>query len=332
MSIIEKALKKSEDKGQKSKAAPAARAPAPEGKPARAPRPQRDSLLDPIELPEERALPAFSDDGIEPLEPETPVEGRNRPDFPRRTLKEASLDTTRLNTAGIITPDSRRTSLVEQFRTIKRPVLMKGSHLSDDRVPNGNVILVTSAVPGEGKTFTAVNLAMSIAMELDHTVLLIDADAVKSDISNLMGLEATEGLTDFLAQPKRALSEFLIKTDIPKLTVLPSGPVRANVTELFASDQMRKLVEEFGRRYTDRIVIIDSPPLLATSGARVLSHLAGQTVFVVEAVRTPQSAVEEALGQLKGIRNVGLVLNKSRGQEGLGHQYGSYYASSSDYR
>jgi protein-tyrosine kinase len=171
---------------------------------------------------------------------------------------------------------------------------------------------------------------MSIAMELDHSVLLIDADVVKSDVSRLLGIEEAEGLSDFLAQPERALSEFLVKTDIPKLTVLPAGHPRANVTELFASDQMRQLVEEFGRRYTDRIVIMDSPPLLATSGAGVLAHLVGQTVFVVEAVRTPQSAIEEALGQLKSVRNVGLVLNKSRSKDGLGHQYGSYYASSSD--
>jgi receptor protein-tyrosine kinase len=137
---------------------------------------------------------------------------------------------------------------------------------------------------------------------------------------------------DFLEQPERALSEFLVRTDIDKLTVLPAGRPRANVTELLASEQMRQLVDEFGRRYTDRIVIIDSPPLLATSGAGVLSHLAGQTVFVVEAVRTPQSAIEEALGQLKDIRNVGLVLNKSRGKDSLGHQYGSYYAKGSDKR
>jgi exopolysaccharide/PEP-CTERM locus tyrosine autokinase len=253
-------------------------------------------------------------------------------EFPRKTLKHATLNPARLNAAGIITPESERLALVEQFRVIKRPVLMKAARSSDNRVLNGNLVLVTSAVPGEGKTFTAVNLAMSIAMELDHTVLLVDADAAKSDVSRLLGIQEPEGLSDYLAQPERALSEFLVGTDIPKLTVLPAGSARANITELLASDHMRNLVDEFGRRYTDRVVIIDSPPLLAASGASVLAHLVGQTVFVVEAIRTPQSAVREGLALLKDVRNVGLVLNKNRSKEGLVYQYGSYYAHSSDVR
>ena len=209
---------------------------------------------------------------------------------------------------------------------------MKASAASERRVPNGNLVLVTSAVPGEGKTFTAANLAMSIAREVDHTVLLVDADAAKSDTSRLFGVEEFEGLTDFLAQPERALSEFLVSTDNPKLTILPAGRPHANVTELLSSEHMRLAVDEFGKRYPDRIVIIDSPPLLAASGAGVLIHLAGQTVFVVESMRTPQSAVEEALSQLRSVRNVGLVLNKSRGNESLAYQDGSYYAHSSDPR
>jgi receptor protein-tyrosine kinase len=275
-------------------------------------------------------IPTLRNEPHAPLATEQPAGRRNRPDFPRQTIKQITLDIAGLDAAGLITPESRRTALVEQFRIIKRPVLMKASRSSDARVPNGNLVLVTSAIPGEGKTFTAINLAMSIAMELDHSVLLIDGDVSKSDVSHLLGIDETEGLMDFLEQPERALSEFLVRTDIDKLTVLPAGRPRANVTELLASEQMRQLVDEFGRRYTDRIVIIDSPPLLATSGAGVLSHLVGQTVFVVEAVRTPQSAIEEALGQLKVIRNVGLVLNKSRGKDSLGHQYGSYYAKGSD--
>jgi receptor protein-tyrosine kinase len=330
MSIIEKALDKSDDKGESRQKS---------SRPAKVPREQTATQASTRANPsrsklarEQPPLADFADDHPTPADPERLARRKNRPEFPRKTLKQITLDPARLDAAGIITPDSNRGALIEQFRVIKRPVLMKASTSSDGRVPNGNLVLVTSAVPGEGKTFTAVNLAMSIAMEVDHTVLLVDADSAKSDSSRLFGIEESEGLMDYLAQPERALSEFLINTGIPKLTVLPSGRSRANVTELLSSDHMRQVVDEFGERYADRIVIIDSPPLLAASGASVLAHLVGQTVFVVEAVRTPQSAVQEALDQLKSIRNVGLVLNKSRSNEGLAHQYGSYYAHSSDPR
>ena len=328
MSIIEKALDKSDDKGEPRQKSPRpTKSTRPPPRERAHPTPRRSELAR-----EQPPLPDIADDHPTPAVSERPAPRKNRPDFPRQTLKQVALDFPRLDTAGIITPESKRGALIEQFRVIKRPVLMKASPSSDNRVPNGNLVLVTSAVPGEGKTFTAINLAMSIAMEVDHTVLLVDADSAKSDASRLFGVEESEGLTDYLAQPDRALSDFLISTDIPKLTVLPAGGPRANVTELLASDHMRELVDEFGRRYTDRIVVIDSPPLLAASGGSILAHLVGQIVFVVEAIRTPQSAVQEALSQLESVRNVGLVLNKSRSKEGLAYQYGSYYARSSDPR
>jgi exopolysaccharide/PEP-CTERM locus tyrosine autokinase len=329
MSIIEKALDKSEDKGEprQKSSRPAKSAPTPPRERSQHASRRSEPAREPLP-----PLPDIAEDHPTPPNPERLAPKKNRPEFPRQTLKTVTLNLARLDTAGIITPESKRAALVEQFRTIKRPILMKASSASDKRVPNGNLVLVTSAVPGEGKTFTTVNLAMSIAMELDHTVLLVDADAAKSDVSRLFELEEAEGLTDYLAQPERALSEFLVGTDIEKLTVLPAGRPRANVTELLASEHMRNLVNQFGQRYTDRIVVIDSPPMLAASGASILAHLVGQTVFVVEAIRTAQSAVEEALSQLSSVRNIGLVLNKSRSKDGLGFQYGSYYAHSSDKR
>ncbi len=328
MSIIEKALDKSagQEEPRKRRARPK-EPPLQNSPPQSTPTAGRDErvhaeppLLDPLKQPL-----------IEP-DPAPTATKKRRPEVTRKTLKQVTLNLARLNAAGIITPDSRRAELVEQFRAIKRPLLMKAAQSSDKRVPKGNLVLVTSAVPREGKTFTAVNLAMSIAMELDHTVLLVDADVAKSDVSRLLGIQESEGLADYLAQPERSLSELLITTDIPKLAVLPAGRQRTNITELLASDHMRNLVDEFGRRYPDRIVVIDSPPLLAASGASVLAHLVGQTVLVVEAIRTPQSAVREALSLLTDVRNVGLVLNKNRGNQGLVYQYGSYYAHSSDVR
>jgi len=327
MSIIEKALNKSDDKGEsRQKSSRPAEAPR-EKTPPRTPTrtsPRRSELAR-----EQPPLADIADDHPTPTDPERLASRKDRPDFPRTTLKQITLNLARLDTAGIITPESKRDVLIEQFRTIKRPVLAKASTSSNTRVPNGNLVLVTSAIPDEGKTFIAVNLAMSIAMELDHTVLLVDADATKADTSQMFGIERSEGLTDYLAQPERALSEFLINTDIKNLTVLPAGRPRANVTELLSSDHMRHMIEEFSRRYTDRIVVIDSPPLLAASGAAVLLRLVGQTVFVVEAMRTPQRAVQEALSQLKSVHNVGIVLNKSRSNETLAYQYGSYYAHNS---
>ncbi len=316
MSIIEKALEKSESKG----GARRNRAPA-DG--------QRDEPRQATPTAASPTLPVLRSDAAPAKTPKAPVEDewkddRKRPEFPRKTLKHVALDFERLDSAGIITPETNNTALLEQFRIIKRPLLRNAAPGSVNRVPNGNLLLVTSAVAGEGKTYTAINLAMSIATELDHTVLLVDADPHTSDVSRVLGIQETEGLMDFLAEPGRALSELLVKTDMEKLTVLPSGQSRANNTELLASEEMSRLTDELARRHQDRIVILDSPPLLAASGARVLSHLAGQTVMVVEAIRTPQGALLEALELLRPIPHVGLVLNKSREGGGSGYQYGQY--------
>ena len=247
------------------------------------------------------------------------------------TKKRIDLDYAALAAAGIITPDTAQSAVAEQVRIIKRPLLLKAALSGADATPNSNVIQVSSALPSEGKTFTSVNLAMSIAMELDRTVLLVDADTARSDVARILGVDEQEGLSDYLINRERPLSEFLVKTDMPKLTVLPAGKHYANMTELFASDDMKAVVDEMAARYSDRIVIFDTAPLLATSGASVIAHLVGQIVLVVEAVRTPQSAVREALAMIEGIShdNVGIVLNKSRdrmgGQYGYGYGYGYGY-------
>ncbi|MBT6272870.1 MAG: AAA family ATPase, partial [Chromatiales bacterium] len=209
---------------------------------------------------------------------------------------EVSLE--RLGAAGMLTPTSDRTVLAEQFRAIKRPLLMQVASLGAERKTHANLILVASALPNEGKTSTAINLAMSIAQEQDQTVLLVDGDVAKADITRHLGIEAQLGLTDLLADSSLGVADVMLRTNIPKLTIIPAGHRHPNVTELFSGDYMRALMSEFAQRYTERIVIIDSPPLLATSGASVLASLAGQILMVVEAVRTPQQAVLEALRML----------------------------------
>ena len=166
-----------------------------------------------------------------------------------------------------------------------------------------------------------------MAMERDHTVLLVDADVAKSDISNTLGITSEVGLTDLFYKTDLQVSDVMLRTNIPSLSVIPAGKRHPNLTELFAGEEMRALMLEISQRYSDRIIIIDSPPLLATSGASVLGSLVGQIVMVVEAVRTPQRAVAEALRLLGPLDNIGIVLNKTRERAtfSYGYDYGYEY-------
>jgi len=243
------------------------------------------------------------------------------------TGKQVTLDLSLLREAGLVDPRSNKTNrTTEEFRRIKRPLLMHARGEGATMVPNANMIMVTSAMPGEGKTFTSINLAMSIAMEMDKTVLLIDADVAKPDVTARLGVEAEKGLIDVLLDDGLTLPEVLLRTDIPKLTLLPSGSKHVHSTELLASERMRQLTLELSNRYADRIVIFDSPPLLLTSEARVLAGLTGQVVLVAEESRTPQHAVKEAVELLDANEIVGIVMNKgARRTEGEGYGGYGYY-------
>ena len=236
----------------------------------------------------------------------------------------------RLRDMGALTPDAGRSKIAEEYRLIKRPLLANAfGHSGVERVRNGNLIMVTSSLPGEGKTFTAINLAISMATELEHTVLLVDADVSKSSVMKYLGLTEKRGLIDVLRNPDMPLSDVLIKTNIAKLTVLPAGTNIAHATELLASTAMKNFVRDIANRYPDRIIIFDCPPLLSTSEASVLATYMGQIVFVVEAERTPQDAITDALAHLADCEHVGVVLNKfaagsSGGDYGYGYGYGGY--------
>ena len=170
-----------------------------------------------------------------------------------------------------------------------------------------------------------VVMAISMAMEKDHTVLLVDADVAKSDVTKTLGVTAEKGLTDLLYDSELRVADVMLKTSIDKVSVIPAGQRLPNVTELFSAEAMRRLMLELSKRYSDRIIIFDSPPLLATSGAGVLGSLVGQIVMVVEAVRTPQRAVAEALKILGPLENIGIVLNKSREKSTFSYGYGYGY-------
>lgn len=218
----------------------------------------------------------------------------------------------------------------DEYRRIKRPLLSNAFGKSASLVDHGNLILVTSSVMGEGKTTTSVNLALSIAQERDHTVLLVDCDVAKQGVSRLLGVSSMPGLIDVLEDDYFTVGDALLRTDVPELSVLAAGKRHEYVTELLASQRMRNLVEEMASRYDDRVIIFDAPPLLPTPQTQVLAGLVGQIVFVIEAVQTPQSAVGEALDMIRGDKPIGLVLNKSAGTFGRSGYYYGYYGSDDD--
>ncbi|MCK7470644.1 MAG: AAA family ATPase [Desulfomicrobium escambiense] len=170
--------------------------------------------------------------------------------------------------------------------------------------------MVTSSVPGEGKTTCAVNLAMSIAMEIDTSVLLVDANVLRPGLPDRLGMPSTRGLFDSLVDPGLDLSELILRTNIPKLSVLPTGTLATRSAELLASTAMNRLLDELACRYDDRIVIFDGPPLLATPGAQTLASRVGQVVVVVEAGRTPRRLLGQAFAMLEQCPNVVSILNR----------------------
>jgi exopolysaccharide/PEP-CTERM locus tyrosine autokinase len=238
--------------------------------------------------------------------------------------KTVRIDLDALRETGFVTPNAPRAAIADQYRVIKRPLIANATGKGASVVPYGNRIMVTSAMPGEGKSFTAINLAMSIAMELDYTVLLVDADVSRPSIMKTLGLRSGPGLLDLLTNDKMEVSDTLLRTNVDKLSLLPSGTPHPRATELLASDAMTALIEEMGHRYPDRIIIFDSPPLLLTTESRVLATHMGQIVVVVQAEKTLQSQVRHALTTIESCPIKLMVLNQVHGgdQDAYGYGYG----------
>ena len=234
----------------------------------------------------------------------------------------------RLRAANMLVPDSHlEARFFDEYRRIKRPLLSNAFGKTSQLVDKGNLILLTSSIPGEGKSYSSVNLALSIAQELDHTVLLVDCDVTRHGTSDLLGIAEKPGLVELLESEKLDISEVIIRTDIPKLCLISAGKHHEFVTELLASQRMADIVNELGARYQDRIIIFDGPPLLSTPQAHVLTGLVGQVVFVIESGKTPQDVVKEALRLIPKEHATGLLLNKSQGMPSRSgyHGYYGYY-------
>ncbi len=228
-----------------------------------------------------------------------------------------------LRQQSIVTPAGERTAIGESFRRVKRQILANVANLGAGAPTN--LVMVTSSLEGEGKTFCASNLAISIAMEMDRTVLLVDADVAKPSVPRTLGIEVGKGLMDVLLDPSIDLADVMWRTDIEKLSILPAGTGHRRATELLASERMRALLTEMATRYHDRVIIFDSPPLLAASEAGVLASYMGQIVMVVEAGKTTEHDLKDALRRIESCDIVGVLLNKG-GAPNLGYYYGAYGA------
>lgn len=266
----------------------------------------------------------------ETAEPESrPVEALPRPTPIREPIalngmRSVEIDFDRLEACGMVTPNNSRSLIAEEFRMVKRPMLNLALTEGDGATRNANLIMVTSARPGEGKTFTSINLALSIASERDIRVLLVDADSKRSTMLSELGVEADTGLVDLLAGDQPSIDHVLLRTNLPNLMILPAGSPHPNATELLASPDMTDLVERLGSESRRRIIIFDAPPVLASSEAAVLAQHVGQVLVVVEAEKTNRRTLDGTLGLLNGCPNVNLLLNKSKFS--LGSEYfGAYY-------
>ncbi len=230
---------------------------------------------------------------------------------------------------GLNAADNLQHQHASEYRHIKRQIV------ADVRAnPADRIVLVVSAIAGEGKSFTAANLARSLALEPDYSVLLVDADVINPQLSRTFGLAQRPGLMNALVDPGCDVDSLIVTTDIEGLSVLPAGSASANATEYFGSDRMQAVLSRLTQVPT-RIVLIDSLPLLQTTEARALMPFASQVLLVVRAESTPQAAVRQAVELIGEEVDVKLVLNavvRTQLNRYLGYGYGFDYDYSPKYR
>ena len=241
---------------------------------------------------------------------------------------QLTLDRGRLASFGIAIPSSARSRTVEEFRLVKRNLMTAWSQNDPigDRQAS-RLIMITSARPGEGKTFSALNLALAFASERDIKALLVDVHTQHPGLPKILAIPGEKGIVDILAGDLE-LSEVLIQTNLSNLMILPAGRGGPHVPELLSSREMGALLNELTQRFPDRFIIIDTPPCMASSDAAALAPLVGQIVFIVEAYSTQQAEIEASLSMLSACPRISLLLNKSDtlASEHFG-SYGYYYHS-----
>ncbi len=302
MSIIERALNKAKDEGQKSASS-------------------TDLANESVHNLSEKI-----NSSLDALMPIVKSEGITEKEKSSKARKTENIDWDKLAELGFVTPASNTNSETEEeYRNIKRPLINNAFGLGSVGINRSNLILVTSSVPGEGKTFTAINLALSIANERDKKVLLIDADVARPSVSRVLGIKSSPGLIEYLEGQDIEFSDIVLKTDMPGLSIIPAGKQHKHSTELLTSNKMILMAQELSNRYPDRVVIFDSPPLLAATQGEVLAGLVGQVILVVEAETTPQSMIMASVNKLVFCDVVLVLLNKTKLNLDANHYgYGLY--------
>ena len=273
--------------------------------------------------------PAPRWDGVSAIGPGAPASSTPRtPEPPRQTVaaapgKTVRLDFRALRQNGLITPDNMTSAISNEFRGIKRRLLQKVRD-PQTRAAVSNLIMVTSSLPGEGKTFSSINLALSLAAERGLQVLLIDADVIRPSVGNMFVAPPTEGLTDLLSGRVGHVSDVLHRcTDIPNLAVIFAGNPSANTPELISSGKMANLCKELSARYPDRVIVLDTPPVLASAEPAILASYVHHLVMVVAADQTDRHQLRKSLESVASCQSVSLLFNKApRWNE---QEYVAYY-------
>lgn len=299
MSVVEKAIRKLQEQKQLA------------GEPA------------PAAEPPAQAPPAYPSTQGHPQSPEHAREAAHAPQPPIVLERDV------LRAAGLLPPEEEMSLLSRQYRKIKNPLVARAIGRGVPAAPNGYLIMIASAMAGEGKTFTTLNLALSLALEKDLRVLLVDGDVAKPQLTSVLGLSGAPGLLDALREPQLDVESLIRPTDVPTLSFLPAGVGGDEATELLASARMERTAAQLGQQGR-RIVVFDSPPLLQTTESAALAQAAGQVVLVVRAEFTPQPVLLDALKSLEGHPSVSLVLNQSPRAATSGYYYYGYGNERSD--
>lgn len=239
----------------------------------------------------------------------------------------AEIDLKALEQQGFVSLSTQRRLINEEYRVIKRKLITNAFGQLAATLHHPNLIMVSSSRPGEGKTFSAINLALSIALEQDKTVLLVDADVLRPKVAKTLNVSHAVGLTDYLLDPEIKVADILLNTNVPRLKLVTAGTPHHLSTELLASDRMLRLAAEFANRYADRVVIFDAPPLLGVNETAVLATMCGQGVMVVEENKSRLAEIEQSVALLPSEMAVGFLINKAHRNQGKGYGYGYYYGA-----
>jgi exopolysaccharide/PEP-CTERM locus tyrosine autokinase len=272
---------------------------------------------------EQAQKPATRPVGSLVVDAQPPADDSGLPPLPERRIV---VNRDVLREAGYLPETSVDRRFADHYRQIKRPLISQALASPDPLPGSPRLIMMASALPGDGKTFTSINLALSMARERDVSVVLVDADTPKPHVSRIFGVQDEPGLLDALGDPAADIESFVLPTDVGGLSILPAGKTHDGATELLASARMSAVVARLISRNPRRIVLFDSPPLLVSSESRALSAVVGQVVLVVRSGATPRQAVLDALEQIAD-RPVSLILNQGRVSiTGNYYGYGSYGA------